>query len=125
MGARTMEFRMVREHTSVLAEAEKRLLVRIAGRLPGWVNSDHLTFTGAVAMLGAGACFWAGGGALLGVIPVLARNWVGDSRDGTLGPVRRHGRLRSGYHADPVLAAARFGAPFSCLAAGSDRRPPS
>jgi len=33
----------VREHRSLLADAEKRLLVRIAGRLPARLNSDHLT----------------------------------------------------------------------------------
>ena len=42
MGARTVEFRMVREHTSVLADSEKRLLIRIAGQLPPWIDSDHL-----------------------------------------------------------------------------------
>ena len=63
-GSHAVEFRMVREHNSVLAASEKRLLIRMAGRLPAWVNSDHLTVTGAAAMLGIGACFWAGGGAL-------------------------------------------------------------
>ena len=33
-----------------------------------WVNSDHLTALGAVAIFGVGACFWAGGGALALVI---------------------------------------------------------
>ena len=49
----------VREHTSVLAAAEKRLLIWIAHRLPGWVNSDHLTALGAVAMVGTAAAFAA------------------------------------------------------------------
>ena len=39
-------------------------------------------------MLGIGACFWAGGSALLMVIPLLAVNWFGDSLDGTLARVR-------------------------------------
>ena len=30
----------------MLAESEKRLLIWMAGRLPRWINSDHLTFTG-------------------------------------------------------------------------------
>src|SRR5688572_32116780 len=105
MGAHAVEFRMVREHDSVLAAAEKRLLIRMAGRLPGWVNSDHLTFTGAAAMLGIGACFWAGGGALWLVIPLLALNWFGDSLDGTLARVRHHERPRYGYYVDHVLDA--------------------
>jgi archaetidylinositol phosphate synthase len=118
MGARTVDFRMVREHTSVLAESEKRLLVRIAGRLPGWVNSDHLTFTGAVAMLGVGACFWAGGDALLLVVPLLALNWFGDSLDGTLARVRQQERPRYGYYVDHVLDAVGFAALFGGLMLG-------
>jgi len=113
-----MEFRMVREHTSVLAESEKRLLVRMAGRLPAWVNSDHLTTLGAVAMLGVGACFWAGGTALLLVIPLLAVNWFGDSLDGTLARVRNRQRPRYGYYVDHVLDAVGFAALFGGLMLG-------
>jgi archaetidylinositol phosphate synthase len=113
-----MEFRMVREHTSVLAESEKRLLVRMAGVLPAWVNSDHLTFLGAGAMLGVGACFWAGGAALLLVIPLLALNWFGDSLDGTLARVRNRQRPRYGYYVDHVLDAVGFAALFGGLMLG-------
>jgi phosphatidylglycerophosphate synthase len=109
---------MVREHKSVLAESEKRLLVRIAGRLPHWINSDHLTFIGAAAMLGIGACFWAGGGALWLVIPLLAVNWFGDSLDGTLARVRHHERPRYGYYVDHVLDAVGFAALFGGLVLG-------
>jgi len=55
----------VREHRSVLASAEKRLLIAIAGRLPGWLSSDHLTLVGLLAMAGAGFAFAA--------IPITAR----------------------------------------------------
>ena len=113
-----MEFRMVREHNSVLAASEKRLLIRIAGGLPAWVNSDHLTFTGAVAMLGIGACFWAGGGALWLVIPLLALNWFGDSLDGTLARVRKQERPRYGYYVDHVLDAVGFACLFGGLILG-------
>ena len=109
---------MVREHDSVLAASEKRLLIRMAGRLPAWVNSDHLTFTGAAAMLGIGACFWAGGGALWLVIPLLVLNWFGDSLDGTLARVRRHERPRYGYYVDHVLDAVGFAALFGGLMLG-------
>jgi archaetidylinositol phosphate synthase len=109
---------MVREHDSVLAASEKRLLIRMAGRLPGWVNSDHLTFTGAAAMLGVGACFWAGGGALWLVIPLLALNWFGDSLDGTLARVRHHERPRYGYYVDHVLDAIGFACLFGGLMLG-------
>jgi archaetidylinositol phosphate synthase len=118
MGAHAVEFRMVREHNSVLAASEKRLLIRMAGRLPAWVNSDHLTFTGAAAMLGIGVCFWAGGGALWLVIPLLALNWFGDSLDGTLARVRRHERPRYGYYVDHVLDAVGFACLFGGLMLG-------
>jgi archaetidylinositol phosphate synthase len=118
MEATTAEFRMVREHTSVLAGAEKRLLIRMAGALPRWVNSDHLTTLGAVAMLGVGACFWAGGSALLLVIPLLALNWFGDSLDGTLARVRNQQRPRYGYYVDHVLDAVGFACLFGGLMLG-------
>jgi archaetidylinositol phosphate synthase len=44
-----------RSHASFLAAAEKRALIWIATRLPEWVNSDHLTALGFVALVGAGA----------------------------------------------------------------------
>ena len=109
---------MVREHNSVLAASEKRLLIRMAKSLPAWVNSDHLTFTGAAAMLGIGACFWAGGGALSMVIPLLAVNWFGDSLDGTLARVRKQERPRYGYYVDHVLDAVGFAALFGGLMLG-------
>ena len=93
-----------RVHTSVLADAEKRLLVWMAARLPAWVNSDHLTVLAGVSMAGAGACYWAGTpAALLGAILFLALNWFGDSLDGTLARVRHHERPRYGFYVDHVL----------------------
>ena len=95
-----------RVHTSLLAGIEKRCLVWMAGRLPRWVNSDHLTGLAGFAMLGAGICFWmapAAPAALLGVVALLAVNWFGDSLDGTLARVRRHERPRYGFYVDHVL----------------------
>jgi len=51
-----------RVHTSVLAAAEKRCLVWMAQRLPGWMNSDHLTVLAGLASAGAGICYWIGPG---------------------------------------------------------------
>ena len=113
-----MEFQTVRVHNAVAASAEKRLLVWIAGRLPAWVNSDHLTFLGAAALLGVGGCFWAGGSALALVIPLLALNWFGDSLDGTLARVRHKERPRYGYYVDHVLDAVGFVALFGGLILG-------
>jgi phosphatidylglycerophosphate synthase len=97
-----------RVHTSLLAAAEKRCLVWMAGRMPAGINSDHLTVLAGVAMLGVGASYalapvqpWL----LLGVIVLLAVNWFGDSLDGTLARVRHHERPRYGFYVDHVLDA--------------------
>ena len=118
-----MEFQTVRVHNAVTANAEKRLLVWMAGRLPAWVNSDHLTFLGAVALFGVGASFWAGGGALALVIPLLVLNWFGDSLDGTLARVRNRQRPRYGYYVDHVLDAVGFVALFGGLILGGHMSP--
>jgi phosphatidylglycerophosphate synthase len=123
MKAYAADFRMVRVHTSLLAASEKRLLVWIAERLPRWINSDHLTFTGFAAMVGIGACFWAGGPALALVIPLLFVNWFGDSLDGTVARVRRQERPRYGYYVDHVLDAVGFAALFGGLMLGGHMTP--
>lgn len=96
----------VRDHASLLAAAEKRLLVWIAARLPRAVNSDHLTLLALGAMAGAGACYAAARwepSALWGVVAALAFNWFGDSLDGTLARVRQVERPRYGFYVDHVL----------------------
>src|SRR6187401_424650 len=103
MEAHATDFRMIRDHDSVLAAS---------------VNSDHLTFTGAVAMLGIGAAYWAGGATLLMVIPLLVLNWFGDSLDGTLARVRKQERPRYGYYVDHVLDAVGFACLFGGLMLG-------
>lgn len=102
-------FKHVRHHDSILASAEKRLLVRIARRLPSWVNADHLSLLGVVSMLGVGLAYWAASWdqrALLLVVAGLALNWFGDSLDGTLARVRNQQRPRYGYYVDHVLDLA-------------------
>jgi phosphatidylglycerophosphate synthase len=102
------EPRETRIHGSLLAAVEKRLLVWLAERLPRWVNSDHLTALGAVALLLAGICYAAGRvfpAALVGVVVLLAVNWFGDSLDGTLARVRHQERPRYGFYVDHVLDA--------------------
>jgi archaetidylinositol phosphate synthase len=102
------EARETRIQGSVLAAVEKRVLVWIAERLPRWVNSDHLTALGAVAMAGAGICYTFGRqlpAALVAVVALLAVNWFGDSLDGTLARVRRQERPRYGFYVDHVLDA--------------------
>ena len=118
-----MEFKTVRVHTAVTASLEKRLLVWIAERLPSVINSDHLTFAGVVALLGVGASYWVGGGALLLVFPLLVVNWFGDSLDGTLARVRHCERPRYGYYVDHVLDAVGFLAIFGGLILGGHMSP--
>src|SRR5690348_9369657 len=121
MSATTTYQPTIRVHTSVLAAAEKRLLIWMASRLPRWVNSDHLTAAAAVAMVGVGGCYWAASvwpSTLAGVIPFLALNWFGDSLDGTLARVRRQERPRYGYYVDHVLDAVGFAALICGLVLG-------
>jgi len=96
----------VREHRSLLAAAEKRLLIAIAHRLPAWVHSDHLTALAMAAMVVASAAYvlaqWDSR-ALWIVVVALAVNWFGDSLDGTLARVRRVERPRYGFYVDHVL----------------------
>ena len=95
-----------RVHTSLLAAAEKRLLIWMAERLPGSVNSDHLTVLAGLAMAVAGVCYSIGPGSPLAMgvaILMLGLNWFGDSLDGTLARVRHHERPRYGFYVDHVL----------------------
>jgi phosphatidylglycerophosphate synthase len=85
---------------------EKRLLVWLAHRLPGWINSDHLTALALLAMAGAGASYALTRVtplAFLAAISFLAVNWFGDSLDGTLARVRRRERPRYGFYVDHVV----------------------
>jgi len=95
-----------RINRSITAAAEKRLLEWLAAHAPAWVTSDGLTILGLAAQFAAGACFAAARwnrAALLGVIPCLVLNWLGDSLDGTLARVRGQQRPRYGFYVDHVV----------------------
>ena len=99
----------VREHSSLLADSERRALVWIAGRLPARINSDHLSGLALLSMLAAGLAFasfrvtpWAA----LAVVVSLIANWFGDSLDGTLARVRGQERPRYGFYVDHVIDLA-------------------
>jgi archaetidylinositol phosphate synthase len=99
----------VRANDGWLASTEKRLLVWIAERLPGWVSSDQLSALGLAGMAGAAAAFVAGAAhppALWLVVVALAVNWFGDSLDGTVARVRGRQRPRYGYYLDHVIDVA-------------------
>jgi archaetidylinositol phosphate synthase len=108
-----------REHRSILADPEKRLLIWIARRLPPEINSDHLSLLGLGSILAVGAGFaamrltvW---GALV-IIMGLVGNWFGDSLDGTVARVRGQERPRFGYYVDHVIDLAGSAAVFAGLA---------
>jgi len=91
---------------SFLAATEKRALVRLADRTPGWINPDHLTLLGFGAQVMAGISYALAKGNrlwLLGVIGFLALNWLGDSLDGTLARARQRQRPRYGFYVDHML----------------------
>src|SRR5436309_12288104 len=95
-----------RAQFSFLAPIEKRCLLWLARLAPGWMNSDHLTALGLVALLAAGLCYWYlrwNSAALLLVIVCLAANWAGDSLDGTLARVRDRQRPRYGFYVDHIV----------------------
>jgi archaetidylinositol phosphate synthase len=93
---------------SFLSVLEKKALVWMASRTPAWINSDHLTLTGLLAMAGAGLGYWwsnKNSAGLLVVIFCLAVNWLGDSLDGTLARHRNHCRPRYGFYVDHIVDA--------------------
>lgn len=115
MGKETSE----RIQTSLLNAAEKKLLVWLACRLPGWVTSDMLTYLGV-----AGAVICAVG-FVLGNINVdylwisslgLVINWFGDSLDGTVARVRNIQRPVYGFFIDHTLDAVTIC--IMCIGAG-------
>jgi phosphatidylglycerophosphate synthase len=97
-----------RAQVSLLAPLEKKCLVWLAGRAPRWINSDHLTALGLVALAGAGLGYWYARWSRLGLgiaIACLFLNWLGDSLDGTLARVRNRLRPRYGFYVDHIVDA--------------------
>lgn len=97
------EERLRRIHRSLFAEPERRLLLRLADRLPDWVTPDGLTLLGvigaALVLVGGIAAHVDAVLLVLGV-PGLALNWFGDSLDGTLARRRGIERHRYGFYID-------------------------
>jgi len=110
----TKSFRdAAREQTSILAPLERAVLRGLARRMPGWVNSDHLSVLGLVGMLMAGACYTASkqNPLMLHLVNVfIFLNWFGDSLDGTLARYRDRQRPRYGFYVDHIIDT--FGALF-------------
>src|SRR6266498_4218348 len=95
-----------REQTSILAPLERAALRGLARRMPGWVNSDHLSLVGLVAMFLAGVCYAASGQnpMMLHLVNVfIFLNWFGDSLDGRLARYRDRQRPRYGFYVDHII----------------------
>ena len=98
----------LREMTYVLADVERRLLERLARRVPRGLHANHFTALGMVGAVGAGvayaltrynpAWFWVAS-------LMLAIHWLGDSLDGTLARVRGAERPKYGFYLDHVMGA--------------------
>src|SRR3982074_3345663 len=102
-----------REQTSILAPLERAALRGLARRMPGFVNSDHLSLLGFVAMFLAGVCYAASrqNPLMLHLVNVcIFLNWFGDSLDGTLARYRDRQRPRYGFYVDHIIDT--FGALF-------------
>lgn len=95
-----------RVNRSLTAAMERRVLEWLAGRAPGWVNSDRLTALGLSAQIGAGISYALSRRnryALIAAVICVALNWLGDSLDGTLARVRRQQRPRYGFYVDHIV----------------------
>jgi archaetidylinositol phosphate synthase len=95
----------VRIQRSLVAGAEKRILVWLAQRIPLSINSDHLTLLGFISQCLVGICYALSRlnpDMLIVGIVCLALNWLGDSLDGTLARVRNRQRPRYGFYVDHV-----------------------
>lgn len=95
-----------RIQTSILNGAERKLLIYLAERMPGWVTSDMLTFVGTF-----GAIIIAVGYSLsnynlnwlwLASFGFIV-NWFGDSLDGSLARVRNQQRPLYGFFLDHTV----------------------
>jgi len=95
-----------REQRSVLAPLERAALQGLSRRMPGWVNSDHLSVLGLVAMFMAGVCYAASkhNPLMLHLVNLcILLNWFGDSLDGTLARYRDRQRPRYGFYVDHII----------------------
>ena len=97
-----------REMQFLLAGPEKRLLTALAGHVPRFIRSNHLTVLGTLGAVAAGTGYALSGlhAAWLWLATLgLAVNWLGDSLDGTLARVRQTQRPKYGYYLDHIVDA--------------------
>ncbi len=91
---------------SLLSRPERRVLLWLAARMPGWVTPDHLTAIGvigaALVLLGYWLSRFQPGFLWLAAAGYIV-NWFGDSLDGTLARYRHHERPRYGFFLDHTV----------------------
>ena len=116
----TATFAEAPRELGVTGSLEKRILLRLAARVPARIGSDHLTALGFAATL-ASAVFYALSARypflLLVVNGSLVLNWLGDSLDGTLARFRDQSRPRYGFYVDHLvdsIGVAALSAGFAC-----------
>jgi archaetidylinositol phosphate synthase len=108
------EFRnATRIQESITASIERKVLIRLAGRVPDSISPDHLTMLGFAAQFLAGVSYGLARWNkyfLLASTFFIAVNWLGDSLDGTLARCRKRLRPRYGFYVDHM--ADTFGSVF-------------
>ncbi len=91
---------------SLLGKAEKKALLWLAPRMPGWVMPDTLTSVGLFAslliFLGYALSFYDKNFLWLASFGFVL-NWFGDSMDGTLARYRKIERPRYGFFVDHII----------------------
>lgn len=95
-----------RIQASFFSGAEKKILVKIAQALPGWITSNMLTAVGVVGSIVIASGYYLSNYdvswlwlASLGFV----LNWFGDSLDGTVARVRNTQRPVFGYYLDHTV----------------------
>lgn len=95
-----------RIQASFLSCAEKKILVKIAQALPGWISSNMLTAIGVAGSIVIALGYYLSNSdvawlwlASLGFV----LNWFGDSLDGTVARVRNAQRPVFGYYLDHTV----------------------
>ncbi len=104
-----------RIQTSILNGVEKKALVWMSGKMPGWVTSDMLTFAGTIGAIVIGLGYWLTDkniGFLWLASLGFVINWFGDSLDGTIARVRNTQRPVYGYYIDHTMDVINEGFMF-------------
>ncbi|MGC9364937.1 MAG: CDP-alcohol phosphatidyltransferase family protein [Fidelibacterota bacterium] len=98
----------IRINESILGALERKVLLRLAKKMPDWVTPDLMTFSGFLATLIIFLSYWLSNfhpGYLWLANLGFILNWVGDSLDGTLARYRHIERPQYGFYVDHTTDA--------------------